>query len=82
MQHSNKQVAVKAQKLPFYFNRIPTPGGIKYCVSVEDKEGKTRLFHMVQMQGHLTNPINFLHWILALEAQLSSIIAEHERAIS
>lgn len=84
MQHFTKRIEVNNHNLSFDFNRITTPDTMLYCVSVADTEGKIRLFYMVERKGqwHLTHPINYPDWIVALEVKLSTVISENEHAYS
>jgi hypothetical protein len=80
MPHFTKRIATDFDNPEFIFNRIFTVSGVRYHVSVKDKDRKAFFFTMQEKGGEwyiieVTNPPN---WITDLEAELSQAIIEHK----
>jgi hypothetical protein len=80
MQHFTKRIEVEGYFYSFYFNRIYTVEGVRYHVSVVDRNRKAHSFNMKKDEGKwvLANPRKYSGWIVKLESKLSDIIIENQ----
>lgn len=80
MQHFTKRIEVEGHFYSFYFNRIFTVEGIRYHVSVVDKNRKAHSFNMKEQEGKwvIVNQRKHVGWIVKLEPKLSEIIIENQ----
>ena len=80
MQHFTKRIEVNDSYYGFYFNRIYTVEGVRYHISVVDKERKAHSFNMMEKKGVwvLVKPETCPEWIAKLEPTLSGIIHENQ----
>ena len=80
MQYFTKRIEVDRRFYGFYFNKIYTAEGIRYHISVVDKDRKAYSFKMKEEQGRwvLVNKGNCPEWIAQIEDQLSAIIKDNQ----
>lgn len=80
--HFIKSIEVGNGFVNFYFDRIYTIEGVRYFVSVIDRE--TRKLFMFQMRENegkwsIINFLNYPYWIVKLESELSNVIIDHHK---
>ena len=79
MRHFASRLQVDKTYLNFYFNGIFTADGIRYHVSVIDKDRKTHIFHLVRNEKRwtLAGGENCPDWIVKMEGTLNDEIQKH-----
>jgi hypothetical protein len=79
MDNFTTQLKTKEGTLQFYFNRLVTPEGVRYHVSVTDRQNKTHIFLMQKNRGlwHFANASKVPYWLQLLEGDLHLAIHYH-----
>jgi hypothetical protein len=82
MQSFTKRLATPdpAFRPEFFFNKIYTVAGVRYHVSVQDKDRQSYFFIMENRNGawKIINAPQVPQWILDAEKQLEQCIVEHK----
>jgi hypothetical protein len=70
------RLKTKEGTFQFYFNRLMTPEGVRYHVSVTDKQNKTHIFLMQKKHSlwQMVDAYSIPYWILLLEGDLHQAI--------
>ena len=76
MEHFNETIGTSEGNLIFYFNRMFTANGLRFHVSVVDKNRKLVSFKMLRDNSKwlIENKDGCPHWIISLEGELSEVI--------
>jgi hypothetical protein len=77
MQNFTKRIPINQEFNPeFFFNRIYTVHGVRYHISVMDKQRAVYILHMEIEKGkwYLVNKAKLPEWILAVEDKLEKAI--------
>jgi hypothetical protein len=79
MPYFTKRIKTDRGDLNFYFNRIYTAEGLRFHISVIDKDKKSHAFNVQEDNGKwfLVNAPNCPYWIADLEKQFEKAIIEH-----
>lgn len=81
MMDFQKRLDVEGFPARFAFNRMATPGALRFHVAVTDPAGTPCLFDMQQVAGRwkIINAPQVPEWILTREEDLERLIREEER---
>ena len=84
MPHFSKRITSKEGDLNFYFNRIYTATGMRYHISVVDKNKKTHMCLMEKINEHwqIVDRNNCDELFLGTEPELRKAIVRHLQEVT
>jgi hypothetical protein len=73
------RIQTKDGAFQFYFNRIFTTNGVRYHISVMDRQNKSHVFYMELENGswHLVDESRTPDWIVSVQSDLQLAIINH-----